>query len=92
MAYTQDRMDYYVGKLKPLGYYLARSQDTPDTQTRYMISSQDWRKAVIFTTTQSSCFRLDFLVVDSDDSKHMSEEEFVRHLDDLPGVGGVTKG
>ncbi len=80
MAYIQDRMTYYTERLKSLNYYLARSQDTPESQTRYMISADDWRMAVIFTASQSSCFRIDFLVVDKDDSVHMSEEEFVAHL------------
>ena len=81
MSYMKDRMDYYVGRLRSLNYYLARSQDTPDTQTRYLISASDWRRAVIVTSSQASVFRLDFLVVSADDSSHMSEEDFVSWLD-----------
>lgn len=81
MSYMKDRMDYYVGRLRSLNYYLARSQDTPDTQTRYLISASDWRRAVIVTSSQASVFRLDFLVVSADDSAHMNEEDFVSWLD-----------
>jgi hypothetical protein len=83
MAYIQDRMEYYVDRLKSLNYYLARTQDTPESQTRYMISASDWRKAVIFTARNSNTFRIDFLVVDKDDSTHMSEEEFVAFVDGI---------
>lgn len=82
MPYIQDRMEYYVDELKSMNYYLARSQDTPGSQTRYMISASDWRKAVIFTARTETCFRIDFLVVD-EDSRHMTEEEFVAHLDSM---------
>ena len=76
-------MDYYVGLLKSRNYYVARSQDTPESQTRYMIDASNWRRAVIFTSRPGTCFRIDFLVVDTDDSRHMSEEEFAEHLKTL---------
>jgi predicted dithiol-disulfide oxidoreductase (DUF899 family) len=80
MSYIKDRMDYYVDQLKARNFYVARSQDTPESQTRYMINASNWRRAVIFTSRPDSCFRIDFLVVESDDSIHMSEEQFVEHL------------
>jgi len=83
MAYMEERLQYYADMLKGLGYYMARSTGDPESQTRYMISSSDWRRSVIFTSTASSCFRIDFLVVGPDDSRHMSEEDFVQHLEEL---------
>lgn len=81
MAYIKERVDYYVSRLESMNYYLARSQGTPESQTRYMISASDWRRAVIITAKTTACFRLDFLVVDQHDSAHMGEEEFVAHLE-----------
>lgn len=76
-------MRFYADTLKGMGYYLARATDNPESQTRYMISSSDWRRAVIFTSSTSTCFRIDFLVVGPDDSRHMSEEDFVQYLEEL---------
>lgn len=74
--YAVGRIEWYVDKLRDLNFYVSRKTEKNSVMTYYLISATDWRYSVIISCHDSSCFRLDILYVNSDNSFNFTENDF----------------
>jgi hypothetical protein len=74
--YCQDRINWYLEKLKEANFYVSRNSSNTEVATAYLISATDWRYSVIITCQLDKTFRLSFLYVNEEDSFSFSENDF----------------
>lgn len=74
--YAVGRIEWYVDKLRDLNFYVSRKTERNSVTTYYLISATDWRNSVIISCHDLSCFRLDILYVNPDNSFHFTENDF----------------
>lgn len=81
--YAYDRIGWYVDKLRDFNFYVSRKSEKNGVVTFYLISADDWRKSVILSCNDMSCFRLDILYVNTENSFHFTENDFELLLDKI---------